>query len=225
LILKFWMHLSRDAQKERLRKLEKNPLLHWRISKRDWRHWEMYDQFIAAAERTPFLSWGCVCARQVVCAPRTHPPPPTPPRFPALFPNEQRLERFLVLVVPGRPPAAGYWRRTCRSARRRRRHGRTPAIRPERECGRRRRRRRPRNSGPGHAGHALRDGHRSPGRRSLLDGLARKPGTAPSHDHDGTPASDPRGPGTLPGPACPTGPGDRDRPPRVGAGGRGRRRR
>ena len=52
LILKFWMHLSRDAQKDRLRKLEKNPLLHWRISKRDWRHWEMYDQFIAAAERT-----------------------------------------------------------------------------------------------------------------------------------------------------------------------------
>lgn len=52
LVLKFWMHLSKDAQKERLRKLEKNPLLHWRISKRDWRHWEMYEQFIAAAERT-----------------------------------------------------------------------------------------------------------------------------------------------------------------------------
>ena len=52
LILKFWMHLSKDAQKERLRKLEKNPLLHWQISKRDWRHWEMYDQFIGTAERT-----------------------------------------------------------------------------------------------------------------------------------------------------------------------------
>jgi polyphosphate:AMP phosphotransferase len=52
LILKFWMHLSKNAQKERLRKLEKHPLLHWRISRRDWRHWELYDQFIAAAERT-----------------------------------------------------------------------------------------------------------------------------------------------------------------------------
>lgn len=52
LILKFWMHLSKDAQKERLRKLEKNPLLHWRISKRDWQHWELYEQFIGAAERT-----------------------------------------------------------------------------------------------------------------------------------------------------------------------------
>ena len=52
LILKFWMHLSREAQKDRLRKLEKHPLLHWRISKRDWQHWELYDQFVAAAERT-----------------------------------------------------------------------------------------------------------------------------------------------------------------------------
>ena len=52
LILKFWMHLSKEAQRERLRKLEKNPLLHWRISKRDWQHWELYDQYVAAAERT-----------------------------------------------------------------------------------------------------------------------------------------------------------------------------
>lgn len=52
LILKFWMHLSRDAQKKRLKKLEKDPLLHWRVSKTDWKHWRMYDQFMAAAERT-----------------------------------------------------------------------------------------------------------------------------------------------------------------------------
>jgi polyphosphate:AMP phosphotransferase len=66
LILKFWMHLSKDAQKERLRKLEKNPLLHWRISERDWRHWEMYDRFVIAAERaimktsTGLASWKIV---------------------------------------------------------------------------------------------------------------------------------------------------------------------
>ena len=29
LILKFWMHLSKDAQKERLRKLEKNTMMKW----------------------------------------------------------------------------------------------------------------------------------------------------------------------------------------------------
>lgn len=52
LVLKFWMHLGRDAQKRRLRKLEKKPHEAWRVTKRDWKHWEMYDDFIAAAERT-----------------------------------------------------------------------------------------------------------------------------------------------------------------------------
>lgn len=52
LILKFWMHLGKDAQKSRLKKLEKDPLESWRVSKQDWQHWEMYDNFIAAAERT-----------------------------------------------------------------------------------------------------------------------------------------------------------------------------
>lgn len=51
-ILKFWMHLSRDAQKRRLKCLEKDPLTRWRVTRRDWKHWEMYDQFLEAAERT-----------------------------------------------------------------------------------------------------------------------------------------------------------------------------
>lgn len=51
LILKFWMHLSKQAQKQRLKKLEKDPLLHWQISDTDWEHWRMYDKFMAAAER------------------------------------------------------------------------------------------------------------------------------------------------------------------------------
>lgn len=51
-ILKFWMHLSRDAQKRRLKALEKDPLLRWQVTDRDWRHWRMYDQFLEAAERT-----------------------------------------------------------------------------------------------------------------------------------------------------------------------------
>ena len=52
LIIKFWMHLSKPQQKKRLKKLEKNPLLHWRISEKDWEHWQMYDKFMIAAERT-----------------------------------------------------------------------------------------------------------------------------------------------------------------------------
>jgi polyphosphate kinase 2 (PPK2 family) len=52
LILKFWMHLSHDAQKRRLKKLEKDPLTSWRVTQRDWDHWQIYEKFEAAAERT-----------------------------------------------------------------------------------------------------------------------------------------------------------------------------
>jgi AMP-polyphosphate phosphotransferase len=51
LILKFWMHLGKKAQKDRLKALEKDPLTHWRVTETDWHHWRMYDKFIAAAER------------------------------------------------------------------------------------------------------------------------------------------------------------------------------
>jgi polyphosphate:AMP phosphotransferase len=51
LILKFWMHLGRRAQKKRLKKLERDPLTRWRVSKQQWNNWRMYDAFVAAAER------------------------------------------------------------------------------------------------------------------------------------------------------------------------------
>ena len=51
LILKFWMHLSKAAQKRRLKSLENDPLSNWQVKEEDWQHWSMYDQFIAAAER------------------------------------------------------------------------------------------------------------------------------------------------------------------------------
>ncbi len=52
LILKFWMHLSKAAQKRRLKNLEKDPLLSWQVTERDWEHWHRYEQFVEAAERT-----------------------------------------------------------------------------------------------------------------------------------------------------------------------------
>ncbi len=52
LIIKFWMHLGKDAQKKRLKSLEKDPLLAWRVTETDWKHWRKYDDFVAAAERT-----------------------------------------------------------------------------------------------------------------------------------------------------------------------------
>ena len=51
LILKFWMHLGKRAQKDRLRRLEKDPLTSWRVAKLQWQHWRLYGKFIAAAER------------------------------------------------------------------------------------------------------------------------------------------------------------------------------
>jgi polyphosphate:AMP phosphotransferase len=51
LILKFWMHLSRRAQKERLKKLEKDPLTRWRVTPRDWEHFKQYDLFQELSER------------------------------------------------------------------------------------------------------------------------------------------------------------------------------
>ncbi|MBF0095560.1 MAG: polyphosphate kinase, partial [Alphaproteobacteria bacterium] len=51
LILKFWMHLGKDVQKKRLKTLEKDPHESWRVTKIDWRHWRMYDDFIATSER------------------------------------------------------------------------------------------------------------------------------------------------------------------------------
>ena len=51
-ILKFWMHLSKSAQKRRMKSFEDDPLTKWQVTKRDWKHWEMYEQFIDAAERT-----------------------------------------------------------------------------------------------------------------------------------------------------------------------------
>jgi polyphosphate:AMP phosphotransferase len=51
MVLKFWMHISRDVQKKRLELLENDPLRSWRMAPEDWTHWEMYDKFIDAAER------------------------------------------------------------------------------------------------------------------------------------------------------------------------------
>ena len=49
-ILKFWMHLSRTAQKKRLEALQNNPLQSWRVTEKDWEHYEIYDRFVDTAE-------------------------------------------------------------------------------------------------------------------------------------------------------------------------------
>ncbi len=52
LVLKFWFHLSRDAQEKRLKALEKNPKTRWRVTKLDWQRFKMYDKFRKVSEHT-----------------------------------------------------------------------------------------------------------------------------------------------------------------------------
>jgi polyphosphate:AMP phosphotransferase len=50
-VLKFWMHLGKQAQKKRLKQFERDPLQRWRVTKESWKHWRMFDRFVAAADR------------------------------------------------------------------------------------------------------------------------------------------------------------------------------
>jgi len=50
LIIKFWFHLSKDAQQKRLKALEKNPDTRWRVIKLDWERFKMYDKFRKISE-------------------------------------------------------------------------------------------------------------------------------------------------------------------------------
>ena len=66
IILKFWMHLGKKAQRERFEALEADPLQRWRVTQQDWQHWRMYEQFVSTAERmirrtdTPHAPWTIV---------------------------------------------------------------------------------------------------------------------------------------------------------------------
>jgi len=50
LVLKFWMHLDKKSQKARLKKLEKDRLTRWRVTREQWDNWKLYGRFIDAAE-------------------------------------------------------------------------------------------------------------------------------------------------------------------------------
>jgi len=51
LVLKFWLHLSKDEQKKRLKLLEKDPSTRWRVTDTDWDHYKKYDTFRQVSER------------------------------------------------------------------------------------------------------------------------------------------------------------------------------
>jgi polyphosphate kinase 2 (PPK2 family) len=67
-LVKFFLHVSKQEQKKRLRRMEKDPALRWKVQKEDWRRNERYDEWLEAAEDmlaktdTPFAPWTVVAA-------------------------------------------------------------------------------------------------------------------------------------------------------------------
>jgi polyphosphate kinase 2 (PPK2 family) len=49
-IVKFWLHISKDEQKRRFKKIEKDPLNWWRVTPEDWDHHRKYDEYLLAVE-------------------------------------------------------------------------------------------------------------------------------------------------------------------------------
>jgi len=48
LLLKFWLHISKDEQLARFQEREKSPYKHWKLTEEDWRNrdqWESYEQY------------------------------------------------------------------------------------------------------------------------------------------------------------------------------------
>lgn len=66
LLLKFWFHLSKKRQRERLRALQDDPETRWRVTQRDWDFFKYYDRFYRISEETlrttsePWAPWTVV---------------------------------------------------------------------------------------------------------------------------------------------------------------------
>lgn len=52
LIIKLWFHLSKPAQRKRLKELEKDPKTRWRVTETDWERFKSYDKFRKVSEYT-----------------------------------------------------------------------------------------------------------------------------------------------------------------------------
>jgi len=50
LLVKFWFHLSKEAQRKRLRQLEEDPATAWRVTQTDWERFSQYDRYRKVSE-------------------------------------------------------------------------------------------------------------------------------------------------------------------------------
>jgi polyphosphate:AMP phosphotransferase len=51
LLVKFWLHLGRDAQEKRFQELGSDPLQSWRVTETDWENWRHFDDFVDVGGR------------------------------------------------------------------------------------------------------------------------------------------------------------------------------
>jgi AMP-polyphosphate phosphotransferase len=49
-IVKFWLHISRDQQRRRFKLLGRDPLESWHVEPEDWEHHRKYDEYLRATE-------------------------------------------------------------------------------------------------------------------------------------------------------------------------------
>lgn len=65
-IVKFFLHIAKQEQKRRFKKLEQDKFERWRVTKWDWRHHKDYDKYVVAIEEmlarteTPYAPWTLV---------------------------------------------------------------------------------------------------------------------------------------------------------------------
>jgi polyphosphate kinase 2 (PPK2 family) len=60
-ITKFYLHISKKEQKQRFKKLEKDPLKSWHVQPEDWEHHKKYNQYFVAVEEmleNTYTEWG-----------------------------------------------------------------------------------------------------------------------------------------------------------------------
>ncbi len=64
LLLKFWLHITKDEQLARFKEREKSPYKHWKLTDEDWRNreqWEAYEQYghdvvqFTSTQRAPWI--------------------------------------------------------------------------------------------------------------------------------------------------------------------------
>ena len=69
-IVKFWLHISKQEQRRRFKRIEKDPAIAWKVGRQEWEHHKQYDEWLEAVEemlertRTADPPWTIVEATQ-----------------------------------------------------------------------------------------------------------------------------------------------------------------